>query len=666
MPNTTDMYFVLKNPSSWNSLKESDILTVLKDIQAAISNPDSPLIINIFNSAADFILFCSHIKLQTLDMSEYLKDLLAAALNKLLSLTTFDIHTTEFFSNFLKLLDKFIDWEVYTPQFSEIVKKIMASNVNAPAKNALVSQYIRLLNKAINSTDGDEIFQKNLLRAISTLIEECIKSKDCTDEVKNELHTTFEAVNITSTSTPITTTRLPTTNGNTTKQLTIDAGHSGNITELTLQDATPTTISAPSFIPKISAAVEAGVIAGCLELPSDVLLHIAIRKGCSEPILNRIRFVLTFTTSFAKATLPLLYSLLLNDLDDETDPLTISQKITSTTTIFVLNVILQGIAYYSETRLNKDSILKLAVKFLPLLAVIGMVVNVEEGLDATLEKIQEALILFGASFLGAAIPKTLVNIFTFFCTPANNEKNTLSSSYESYKETQELFPLSTDSASNSSQSNRSSNTSIEKQIYFIKEEKLKEITKWLNSVLTNLTDLASYFKVINEAMIAVKEGMNYIVFDDLMEKNNLKIKLIQESENHLKPHIELLNDNHKTACIPFNNPSELLANTSVTGLHALLKAIKEKLNTVNSNLDKIDGVESYPPGTQRQLAETRRYLKSILDFIEVIFKNFDSNQQGVNAAKALSISQYFKTDSARRKSVPEITFREKNTIIKVV
>lgn len=430
----------------------------------------------------------------------------------------------------------------------------------------------------------------------------------------------------------------------------------------------PAVIIENSVLAKLPAAIGAGIVSGCLELPSDIVLHIAIRKGCSEATLNRIRFVLTFTTSFARASLPMLYSLLLDALDDETGLLTISQKIISTTTIFLLNVILQGIAYYSESKLSKDSMPKFAIKFLPLLAIAGMVINVDQGLETTLEKIQEALILFGVSFLGAAIPKTLVNTFIFFCNHSKDRKIRLASasSYKNYEEGQELLPFDTDSASSASnKSSRSSNTSIDKQLYFIKEEKLEEIKSWLNSILTNLANLSSSFKAKNEVMILAKQAMDSLVFDDLMKKNNSTIKLIQESEDQLKSHIELLNDEHKTACIPFNSPSELLANSSVTSLHALLKAIKDKLTTVNSNLDRINGVDNPCPDIQKQLLETRSYLKSTVNFIEVIFKSFDSNQQGVNAVKSLEIKAlispptHFKPDSIRRKSVAMFKFNEK-------
>lgn len=431
----------------------------------------------------------------------------------------------------------------------------------------------------------------------------------------------------------------------------------------------PAVIIENSLLAKLPAAIGAGIVSGCLELPSDIVLHIAIRKGCSESTLNRIRFILTFTTSFARASLPMLYSLLLDALDDETSPLTISQKIISTTTIFILNVILQGITYYSETKLSKDSMLKFAVKFLPLLAIVGMVINVDQSLETTLEKIQEALILFGASFLGTAIPKTLVNTFIFFCNPVKSRKIHLdhfTSSYKNYEEGQELLPFDTDSASSASnKSNSSSNTSIDKQLYFIKEEKLVDIKGWLSSILTNLANLASSYKAKNEAMIIAKEAMHNPIFDELMKKNNSTIKLIQESEEQLMSYIELLNDDHKTACIPFNSPSELLANSSVNSLHALLKAIKDKLNTVNSNLDRINGVDNPCPDIQKQLLETRSYLKSTVDFIEVIFKSFDSKQQGVKAVKSLEIKAlvspptHFKPDSIRRKSVAEFKFNEK-------
>ncbi|MCZ6914444.1 MAG: hypothetical protein O7C59_08355, partial [Rickettsia endosymbiont of Ixodes persulcatus] len=361
-------------------------------------------------------------------------------------------------------------------------------------------------------------------------------AKNCTGaivyacpELQNENNITslpsLEALNTTSAPMQVITTDLPTLTENTTNLPSTNTIKyptqnitTENSTDHALQETTPSTLVIPPSTAKFYAAAQAGIIVGCLELPSDILLHIASKKGCPESTLNRIRFVLTFTTSFAKASLPMLYSLLLDDLDDENnDPLTISQKIISTTSIFLLNVLLQGVAYYAETKLSKDSMLKFSVKFLPLLATIGMVINVENGLE-NLENIQEGLLIFGATLLGAAIPKTLVNIFTFFCNRSNPIKSG-STDLEMQEQTQREGLLSISSSDRLS--NSSNNSSISESL------SLSETCFATRFPDINLNDLANNL-----------QSLDNILYEQLKNKKPNSLKNIRDNLVLIRGHLD--------------------------------------------------------------------------------------------------------------------------------
>ncbi|MES2142650.1 MAG: hypothetical protein V4471_07220 [Pseudomonadota bacterium] len=693
MPHTTDMYLVLKNPSTWSTLKKNDILTVLKDIQESLSYPDKPIAINLFKPTVDFFLFCHHnISKQTIDMSEYLKNLLPSIANKIYSFTKFDVATTEIFSNYLELFDVVTGYEIYTPQLAEIVQKIMASNINSSAKNALIIKFIGLINKAILYPDAYEAHRKNLFQAISTLITACDKSKDCTNQVKTGLDSALQALNITSDLPPIqvSTTDLSIATKNITTLPSItpisystENITTGNATVYYPPEAIPftKTLVSPLLTSKFPAAIEAGTIVGCLELPADILLHIAIRKGCPELTLNRIRFVLTLTTSFAKATLPLFYSMILDDLNDiNSDPLTISQKITSTTTIFLLNVLLQGTTYYSQTRLSKDSILRFAMNLLPLLAVIGMVVNVEDGLEKALENIQEGLLLVAGSFLGAAIPKTLVHSFISFFNPADSKKNNTNRSIELAPSDNPSSSLSNFSSNttprnsngSSSGSDSSSLPDPTKFCYFIEPIQFTALKDSFNTLIIVLGYIAEDYteSILNISKANERNNDPSLTANVKMMKEKRE-GIINEQAKLISMQLCLNENKHRDACKLFETAYDMLKDESVTPLHGAFNFLKRTLQEETiRNLNRIKGYNQDNALLLSQDDETLRNasLPTKLEFvvqiaqqlnatIQGVFTNYDKKEAGCNQKN--SPTQLFRQVS-HRQSLPAVTLLQNN------
>ncbi len=397
-------------------------------------------------------------------------------------------------------------------------EKIAQGQFSNVTENALQNLY----KSVIEDIEGKS-FSELAQNCTGAIVYACPKPRNEANNITSL--PSLETVNITSAPLQATTTDLSSLTGNITSlpstntiNYTTQNTTTENATDYALQATTPSTLVIPTSTGKFYAAAQAGIIAGCLELPSDILLHIANRKGCSESTLNRIRFVLTFTTSFAKASLPMLYSLLLDDLDDGTnDPLTISRKIISTTSIFLLNVLLQGVAYYAETKLSKNSMLKFAVKFLPLLAAIGMVINVENGLE-NLEYIQEGLLIFGATLLGSAIPKTLVNTFTFFCNRSNSTKN-ISTDVEMQEHMQKEVLLA---SSSSERSSNSSNSSSIRELRSLSETcfatRFPDIK--LNDLETNL------------------QSLDNILYEQLKNKKPNSLKTIRDNLGLIRGHLD--------------------------------------------------------------------------------------------------------------------------------
>jgi hypothetical protein len=159
---------------------------------------------------------------------------------------------------------------------------------------------------------------------------------------------------------------------------------------------------------KLGTAFASGAAIGTVEIMFDRLVHIAAQRGCLLRTQQQIKWALIVTHSLAKSYLPLLYSNIINVVAEE-DPLTRSEKISTTIAIFLFNIFLQASSDYLAKN-SKQALTKFFWKLSPLLAYLVMMLSGEESLA-------ESLALAVASLLGAAIPNIAYLGSIFFSNP---------------------------------------------------------------------------------------------------------------------------------------------------------------------------------------------------------------------------------------------------------
>ena len=386
---------------------------------------------------------------------------------------------------------------------------------------------------------------------------------------------------------------------------------------------------------KLYSAVGMGALAGTIDGVFDILLHIAERKNCSVSTRKYIQLALTFVNSFAKASLPVLYSMLVDHLAEEGDPLTISQKISSTLTIFLLNILLQTSSNYLASKFSKESILRVFTKFLPLFAYLGM------GMLANGEEtVLEGLTLAAASMCAAAVPKAIVNGTIFFAQRLSSKKRGSTST--------DGIPLLDVSISNNGNSqtwniiDSSSSSSISTPLYFVTKENFHKIIEQIALMKDGLSAVHKHYIESKQAYENAKKNSPEVdsncMIQSMISKLDVKIRLINQEINLLSSYQALLMDKqHETACHSFGNAKELVKNRAVNGLLALFKDIRTLLNNLGGTLKKVTGTDILNPDIQDKFNDIFSHLAPTKSSITGILSCYDAKQQGVTAESSLQI-----------------------------
>ncbi|WP_342146182.1 hypothetical protein [Rickettsiella endosymbiont of Aleochara curtula] len=173
-----------------------------------------------------------------------------------------------------------------------------------------------------------------------------------------------------------------------------------------------------AFANKILTSMGLGAFSGFLNGVSQIILHFAEQKNCSLPTQRFLAVTLGIANSFAISTLPLIYSIIENLANDETDSLVNSQKLLTCTYAFITSIVLQSINAGVQYALPKKSILKNLFNMLPLFASLWMLANSDESTI-------ESLAILGANILTALATSSLT-YFAFNPTvPTRNRREIL-------------------------------------------------------------------------------------------------------------------------------------------------------------------------------------------------------------------------------------------------
>jgi hypothetical protein len=257
------------------------------------------------------------------------------------------------------------------------------------------------------------------------------------------------------------------------------------------------------------------------------------------------------------------------------------------------------------------------------------------------------------------------------CFPQKQTRLTASDSQEA------IMGMPLISIDNSNRNSDSSSCSSLRHYYFITQENLSQIRENLAAIKNNLRAMRDCYTPGRLALEQATKTTQYssisqILFPILQYETDKKINLIDESIQQISSYQELLNEqDHNLACHAFSSVQELLNNSAVRGLHALLKEIKRILqddqkNSVSSTLNKIETATD-KPGTDiyTKFNAINTSLHSVISLIKVTFSTYEAKQQGSNAEKTRIATNntvmLFKSNEAYRKSCPAISSTTSHT-----
>jgi hypothetical protein len=354
---------------------------------------------------------------------------------------------------------------------------------------------------------------------------------------------------------------------------------------------------------KIGTAMSFGALTGFLNGGSQILLHIAEQKQCSLPTQRFLAVTLALANSLAISTLPLIYSIVENLANEETDSLVNSQKVLTCTYAFITSIALQGInAAGMRYTFPKKLILKNLLNLLPLFAGLWMLANSDESL-------MEHLIILSANVLTALAVSSMTYFSFNRCISAKNQlkgdteasKNTARQEVKSgnantfVTEIQALMPP------------------IRKTFHYLSEKNLNDIREKslkLKDLLENF--ISSLKESINnhnknkntnpnsqaETLIAAYEAV-------IENKNTILQKLNPPFMKVQRLHELLMEEKHNEACKEYTD-------------YKIFNSVMEQTGNVFKSM------EIYYESTT-QSDNLRNVLNEAIGFVQGKEKNFDSD-----------------------------------------
>ncbi len=302
------------------------------------------------------------------------------------------------------------------------------------------------------------------------------------------------------------------------------------------------------LLSKIGTASGLGAFTGFLNGGSQIILHIAEQKKCSLPTRLFLGATLAFANSFAISSLPLIYSIVENLANDETNSLVNSQKLLTCSYAFLTSIFLQGVYAGIKYASPKKSILKNLFNMLPLFAGLWITAITKEGGI-------EAVAILGTHILTSMATSSLTYFGLTRCIPAKNrqqfdtETNTRVQYNVQNNDIELLQPLQNDT----NRKNIFENDAAKKTHQYICLPELKEVKKLSTENLNQLKNLIQTLEINIQNQEQQKKETNTSGILNALEKsikdNNHILNILKAQFEPAETFLNLLNDNiHLKAC----------------------------------------------------------------------------------------------------------------------
>lgn len=367
-----------------------------------------------------------------------------------------------------------------------------------------------------------------------------------------------------------------------------------NVNQTTIDDTSMSENQSFLFTSKLGTAMGLGAFTGFLNGGSQIILHIVEQKNCSLRTQRFLALTLALANSLTISTLPLIYSIVENLANEETDSLINSQKLLTCVYAFITSIALQSINVGLQYTLPKNSLLKNIFNLLPLFAGLWIIAN---GQEDTIE----SLAILGTNILTSITTSSLTYFGLNRLFPANFRHSNVKANKENKHDECEKIELLTQEKANSS------NTTINetqkelnpeeiffKEVEFTTPEQFKKLKEYLNTTIQlsiKLQHSLSDQDQINRLQEILdvsdrKLGLKY----DLEDLENFPKKFITEYKRCQKDTEKLLiiknNFEYFKTMIKTTYDKLLSDNVNNDCLNFILKLIAEK-TTLRSDIEDI-------------------------------------------------------------------------------
>ncbi len=496
---------------------------------------------------------------------------------------------------------------------------IARSNTTTRELGDDVANFLRIRhsrNQVLMDNDCRELFGLNLI--------------DCGFDTGNTTNVTFADPIPAIYPQEIVTTELPTSLNNT------SFDQAGNTTTIDYANNDIIANQPFSLASKIGTAMGLGALTGFFNGGNQILLHIAEQKNCSLSTRRLLAVTLALANSFAISSLPLIYSIIENFGNEETDSLVNSQKLLTCTYAFITSVLLQTLNAGMQYALPKKSILKNLFNMLPLFAGLWMLANSEEGAI-------ESFAILGTHIL-TSMAASLLTYFSFkqfvnqqpLHSKTFNPKVTNGFKKDVEEGAVEMENLTPEINVNKTKSART--------FKYLTQENLANVRENSNLLKINLEQFIDNLKQsINSDETSKQNSTSQNLVEqyekNIMDKKHVLNMLIEPSKIVTNLHECLTDDQHKAACLEYEDFKNFCNNMEKTAnVFKLMQNFYEKTRGNNNLRDALNRACGYVE------AQNKNFNSNTLQELTQMFDSLDTLLSPVRGF----VNAYSTTDAGHR------------------
>src|SRR5436190_15549632 len=465
----------------------------------------------------------------------------------------------------------------FTEIFGKLAKNIGASEIN-PSKIEIekIEEMVQQLLK--NATD--KISESELKEIAISFIKQYSSEAQIAEKCASLFNLTgCNPIISMPTSLASNTTEINLRNDNVTNEL--DDGLTNSTHSEIIESNNPLSLAS-----KIGTAMGIGAFAGGLNGASQIILHIAEQKNCSLNTQRLLAVTLAIANSFAISTLPLIYSIVENLANEETDSLVNSQKLLTCTYAFITSMALQSIHAVTHYVLPKKSILKNLFNMLPLFAGLWMLANGEED---TIESLAILATHILTSMAGSSLTYFSLNRLVSAKNQQRLDIETLYTKVNYYVKNNDvelLQPLQKEKTSESE--------AIKKTYQYICLPELDEVKKLSKN---NLDQLKNIIKTLQNNIDNLKQqkevantsGILNALSKSIKDNSHILDILITQFKSAEILCNELADDMHLKACKMYTLTRKKDFVSAMEKLGNVFKLMEANFKTLQGKIDKVIG-----------------------------------------------------------------------------